>query len=365
MRGGTPRATVVVCCYNGADTLPHVLQALAAQTVRNEIEVLVVDDGSADDTAAVAAAAGVRVVRHARNRGLAAARNTGWRAAAAPVVAYTDDDCRPRPDWVERLLGALDADPLLVACGGAVRGSRTDTFVLRYLRENNPLGPLEASLLEGGDGLARRLGLYLQRSAFPERRSGRRPVSSVVGASMAFRVELLERLGGFDERFRFGGEEEDFCRRQVLGGEVPPLFVPDALVEHDFEPGLADTLRRSRAYGRGNARMYFKHEGLSPTAYPLPVAVLAGVTAAALLRRPALAVGALALPQALFATWPVRAVRERRPELLLYPYVQALQEAASDAGLASGLLSERARFAAPRRGAAAGAARPAAERSAA
>ncbi|MEA2352273.1 MAG: mycofactocin glycosyltransferase, partial [Thermoleophilaceae bacterium] len=84
-----------------AERLPVLLEALAAQTLaRDRYEVVAVDDGSADDTPRVLAAADVdRVVRHERSRGPAAARNSGWRAASAPLVAFTDDDCRPEPGW--------------------------------------------------------------------------------------------------------------------------------------------------------------------------------------------------------------------------------------------------------------------------
>jgi GT2 family glycosyltransferase len=339
------RATVVVCCFNGADELPHVLRSLAAQTIREQVEVLVVDDGSTDGTADVARDHGVRVVVHEHNAGLAAARNTGWRSASAPVVAFTDDDCRPSPEWLERLLPAIESDPDVVGAGGAALGVHADSLTRRYLQANNPLQPLESDLLES-DGLAHRLWLYVRRSVAPQPPAGGREVSSVVGANMAFRVETLKLADGFDERFHFGGEEEDLCRRLVLSGAGRLQFVPEALVLHEFEPSLRDTLRRSKAYGRGNARMYLKHPDLSPTVYPLPVLVTGVLAAAALLRRPRWAVAAFALPSLLFAHWPVKAVLRRRPEWLLYPYLQVLQEGCSNLGFAEMMLTGRDQFAA-------------------
>jgi GT2 family glycosyltransferase len=340
-----PRATVVVCCFNGAGELPKVLEALAAQTLHDQLEVLVVDDGSSDGTADVARAHGVRVIVHERNAGLAAARNTGWRSANAPVVVFTDDDCRPAPDWLQRLLPAIEGDPGVIGAGGAVLGVDADSLTRRYLQANNPLLPLESDLLES-DGLAHRLWLYARRSVAPQQPTGARDVSSVVGANMAFRVETLKLAEGFDERFHFGGEEEDLCRRLVLSGAGRLRFVPEALVIHEFEPSLRDTLRRSKAYGRGNARMYLKHSDLSPTVYPLPLLVVAALAAAAFLRRPRWAVAALLMPQLLFAHWPAKAVVRRRPEWLVYPYLQVLQEGCSDLGFAGMMLTGRDQFAA-------------------
>lgn len=336
------RVTVVVCSLDGEASLGRTLNALAAQTVADVVDVLVVDDGSSDGTSLVASRHGARVIVHDDNRGLAAARNTGWRSAGTPLVAFTDDDCRPSPDWVERMLDGFDRHPEAVAVGGAVRGSDDNTFMLRYLQRSNPLAPLESALLES-DNLAHRLSLYVQRSASPETPTGERTVSSIVGASMLFEVAALERHDGFDPRFRFGGEEEDLCRRMVLAGDEL-VFLPDAVVEHDFEKGLGDTLRRSRAYGRGNARMFLKHRGLVPTVYPLPVVVGALLAIAVGRRSPPAAVLAGALPCMLFSRWIGEAVRLKEPERLAYPYVQLAQETWGDVGLLEELHRGRGAF---------------------
>jgi glycosyltransferase involved in cell wall biosynthesis len=338
----TPDLTVVVCSLNGAATLGATLTALDDQTMSSATEVIVVDDGSTDGTAEVAARLGVRVVRHDANQGLAAARNTGWRAATAPLVAFTDDDCRPAADWAERLTSGLARHPGAAGVGGTVAGSSEDTFVLRYLVHSAPLAPLEQDLLED-DRLPHRIGLYLRACVAPRQRSGERDVSSLVGANMLFPVTTLARHRGFDARFRFGGEEEDLCRRIVRSGERLG-FLPDAVVAHDFEPGLRDTLRRSRAYGRGNARMFLKHRDVRPTVYPLPAAV-AGLLVLGVSRRSVAATAAAAvLPLLLFSRWVVGAVRSRDAAQLAYPYVQLAQETCGDVGLVQELRRGRQLF---------------------
>jgi glycosyltransferase involved in cell wall biosynthesis len=335
-----PRVTVVVCSLNGARTIGATLDALGAQTVA--IDVLVVDDGSTDDTASIATRKRARVVRHERNQGLAAARNTGWRAAGTPLVAFTDDDCRPATDWVEQLADAYVRYPGAAGVGGAVEGSSEATFILRYLKRSMPLAPLEAELLDD-DALTHRLVLYLRHCTTRSRPVGERLVSSFVGANMLFPTDVLAHADGFDPRFRFGGEEEDLCRRLVKDGQQL-VFIPDARVQHDFEPGLADTLRRSRAYGRGNARIFLKHAGVRPTVYPLP-AVVGGLLAFAALRRNAAVAGAAAvLPSVLFSRWLGEAARTRDPELLVYPYVALAQEACGNVGLLQEMRRSRLMF---------------------
>ncbi len=100
---------VVVPAYNGADYLHESLSSIAAQT-RAPSEVIVVDDGSTDDTAAVARSLGARVVSQ-RNAGVAVARNTGIRASRAPFIALLDADDRWHPELLEAQWRAHEARP--------------------------------------------------------------------------------------------------------------------------------------------------------------------------------------------------------------------------------------------------------------
>ena len=94
--------TVVIPAYDRAELLPRALASVAAQTAA-PAEILVIDDGSADDTAAVAERLGARVLRHERNRGVSAARNTALDAAGGEWVAFLDTDDEWLPFHLERL----------------------------------------------------------------------------------------------------------------------------------------------------------------------------------------------------------------------------------------------------------------------
>ena len=98
------KMSVIVCSLNGAAGVDRCFRALAAQTVRSSLELILVDDGSTDATSAIGHAHGATVIRHATNQGLAAARNSGLDAAKAPIAAFLDDDCEPEPQWAEQLL---------------------------------------------------------------------------------------------------------------------------------------------------------------------------------------------------------------------------------------------------------------------
>jgi GT2 family glycosyltransferase len=327
-----PDLSVVIPSLNGAAGVDRCLRALAAQPDRPRLEIIVVDDGSSDSTAAVARAHGVTVIRHPRNRGLAAARNTGVSAATAGIVAFLDDDCEPEPGWAGHLLAGY-ADGV-AGVGGAVVPRTPAGYLAGYLIRNNPLSPLELNLARSSK-ISYRFVLYLRRQWSGQPCLGRRDVYSFAGANMSFRRRAIFDAGQFDERFRFGAEDLDLCVR--LAQASPPgrlVFVPESRVLHHFSPDIRDTLRRSRAYGIGAARLHRKWPALPPTVFPGPVLVLALAAAAAWV--PALAVAAVLVPHVLYPRGLRHAVSRRYPAAILDAYVQLAQEACANAGFVVG-----------------------------
>jgi glycosyltransferase involved in cell wall biosynthesis len=200
--------TVVAATHNRAGRLTALLDALRAQTVR-DFEVVIVDDASTDATAEVLATARERgdlaltVLRHETGRGPAAARNAGWRAARAPVIAFTDDDCRPAPEWLEAGLSAM-----------AATADGTREAIVQGRTEPDPLE-------------AERLG------PFTRSLNVRELDHWYATANMFYSRATLERLGGFDETTfsRPGGEDTDLAWRAIATG-VPTAFSDDARVWH-------------------------------------------------------------------------------------------------------------------------------------
>ena len=338
-----PEISVVVCTNRGPERLRGCLKALRAQTIWERMEVVVVDDGAPAPLASVCGDFGAVLIVHPANLGLAAARNTGWQAVKAPVVAFTDDDCRPEPEWAEVLLGAYE-DPVVVGAGGEVRCCGVRGLLEPYYALRPPIAPLEADLALGV-ALAQRLKLYLLANVRGGARSGRREVASLPGASMSVRRSALETLGGFDPGIRFGGEDEDFfyrLRRELQ--ETKLVVLPSAVTEHDFSGGTRDMLRRARSYGRGNARNFVKHPAWGPTIFPVPIASLAlallALAAVGGRRRQWLAVATM-LPAVAFPRWSLEALRRKSAAVFLLAWLQLLEEAASDIGFASGYMGAR------------------------
>jgi GT2 family glycosyltransferase len=191
---------VVIPNYNGARWLPGVLASVAAQTVA-PAEVLVVDDGSTDDSAAIAEAAGARVLRLAENGGFARAANAGLAAVGAEAVALVNTDVVLDAEWLERAASALGAS------AGAVATKMLDL--------DDP-----GVLYSAGDVL-RRDGVCEQRGRF-ERDTGAydepgEVFSACAGAALYRRAAVLG-AGGFDERLGMYLEDVELGLRLRLAG---------------------------------------------------------------------------------------------------------------------------------------------------
>ena len=197
--------SVVIATRNRARRLEALLRSLRAQTLHaTEFEVIVVDDSSTDETAAVIdreRARGLlklRWIEHSGGPGPAAVRNTGWPAAQGDLVAFVDDDCEADPGWLAALAAAWDGDPMRLLQGSTtpIESEQADQGLLTYTYD------------------IRQVDL-----TFPT-------------ANMAYPKALLVRLGGFDEWFkRPSGEDTDLAWRAIeAGAEI--VFVDEARVRH-------------------------------------------------------------------------------------------------------------------------------------
>jgi glycosyltransferase involved in cell wall biosynthesis len=234
--GARPRLAVVVCTRDRPQQLGETLVALRA-AVDPDDELLVVDSASVtDETVDVATAAGYRVVRAARP-GLSVARNIGLAETAAELIAFTDDDCVPRPGWTVALATAF-ADPKVgVVTGRLVAAS-------------------------GGNQLTVDLGDAFAFDATSD------PAEVGAGACMAFRRAAIEGVGGFDEALGAGtplrsGEDHDAFWRVVRAGWTG-WHEPGAAVEHRDWRSRTDLVRMGWAYGLGAGAVAMKAARVDP-----------------------------------------------------------------------------------------------------
>jgi GT2 family glycosyltransferase len=207
-------------------------------------QVVVVDNASCDDgrTRAVARAAGVDYVREDRP-GLDVARNRGVRAATGDIVAFTDDDVRLHPRWLERLTAAFDVDGIL-AVTGLVLPAELETAAQLHFENYWGFGRGYRPIDFGAD-------------FFRVDRTHGCPAWDIgAGASMAFRREAFQRAGLFDERLDVGaagcsGDSEYWHRVLFHGGTC--RYEPGAVAFHYHRREFAGLSRQIFAYMRGHA----------------------------------------------------------------------------------------------------------------
>src|SRR5260221_176517 len=220
-----PRISVVVCTHNGSRTIDHGCRELAKLEYPN-YEVIVVDDGSTDDTAAIVGRHDVKLIQ-TENRGLSSARNVGANAATGEIVAYIDDDAWPDPHWLHYLAMAF-ASGDYAGVGGPNIAPPSDGSVADAVA-NAPGGPVHVLLT---DDIA----------------------EHIPGCNMSFRRSALKAVGGFDPAFRVAGDDVDLCWRiQEKGWKLG--FTPAAVVWHHRRSSTRAYLRQQLGYGKAEAML--------------------------------------------------------------------------------------------------------------
>ena len=229
------RASVVVPTYRRPDLLARCLTVLIQQNADPATyEIIVVDDAACEETrqqveclaSRVASCGGpqLRYVAVTERHGPAVARNTGWRAAQGEIIAFTDDDCIPDSCWLRSGIAAF---------------------------------------VEGVIGVSGKVIVPL--SGIPtdyERNAARLAYSEFVTANCFYRRDVLEAVGGFDERFTMAWREDSDLFFRLLEEDGKLLFVPEAMVLHPVRPAPWGISLRQQRKSMFNALLYKKHPEL-------------------------------------------------------------------------------------------------------
>ena len=220
-----PSISVVVCTYNGSKTIQQTLDSLSKLDYPN-FEVVVVNDGSTDNTESIVEEYGVKLIT-TENRGLSSARNTGARAAEGEIVAYLDDDAYPTDHWLHFLaMGYGSGD--WAAMGGP-----------------NILPPgskLMAECVSHSPGGATHVLLSDNEA------------EHLPGCNLSVRRDRLLEVGGFDPQFNTAGDDVDLCwRLQEKGWKLG--YHPGAAVWHHSRDSIRRYWKQQKGYGLAEAKL--------------------------------------------------------------------------------------------------------------
>lgn len=313
MSGGT--ISVIVAARNAAHTIGSCIQALRSQSVPGrDVEIIVVDNASTDDTAQVAEQAGATVV-HQPKVGAAAARNAGIARAAGDIIAVTDADCRPVDGWLSAIVEPLVDDPGVSAAKGTYRSEQPQLFARFVQLEYED----KYDLLRGVDS-----------------------IDFVDTYSAAYRRDDLLRSGGFDEAMTYLEDQELSFRLAAMGCRM--VFKPDAVVYHLHADSLRRYARKKYLIGYWKAIVVkrFPNVAVKDSHTPqvmkvqMGLVLLAGLTVVGVPFLPRPAAAALAAEAATFVATTVpfvrKAWRSDRRVAILSPGMLAVRAGALTVG---------------------------------
>jgi len=265
--------TVLIATYNGVETLPEVLNAFCAlEPPEGAWKLVIVDNGSTDHTKEIITTFCHRLpltYLSEPKKGKNAALNTGLSHLSGDLIAFTDDDVLPRPDWLRQLRSAADSRSSFSIFGGPILPKwrcPPDDWILTWA----PMGPTFAVLNSLQDG----------------------PISprSVFGPNMTVRAHIFEKGYQFDEtigpnRSNYAmGSEAELLRRLAQAG-LKAWHCRNAVVEHIIRPFQMTkewVLARAMRYGRGQYRLAAKDSPTPPASMlGIPLSLLLHLSAQA------------------------------------------------------------------------------------
>lgn len=230
--------SVIIPIYNGESDLPGLLDCLRSQTISPEIvEYLLVDNGSSDRTSTIIQEATkietltIKYLRENQIQSSYAARNTGIKAANSELLAFTDVDCRPQPNWLPTLIEPF-ANPEIGIVVGEIAALPGKTLLEKYADSQDTLSQKHT--------LANSFCPYGQT------------------ANLAIRRQALVQVGLFRPYLTTGGDA-DICWRILQQTNWQLHFAPEAIVQHRHRQSLKELESQWRRYGRSNRYLYELH----------------------------------------------------------------------------------------------------------
>lgn len=268
-----PQFSVIIPVYNGAHVIAPLLDSVERFDYPSDrYEILVVDNNSTDGLESVVAGYDVKLLNERNVQSSYAARNLGIRHARGEILAFTDADCRVHPQWL-RCLETAFRDPEVGGAAGDLQGlepARSWVEAVLNRRHHNSFIDRE-QLLNGGEPRlqlsfkqpTRRLPRVLKWLGLVTYRYDSRLPSLPIAptANVAYRREVFERVGCFDDSFISGGDAEFAIRMQQQTG-LRLVAAPDAIVYHRHRESLRKLWRAFARYELGHVALTDKILGL-------------------------------------------------------------------------------------------------------
>ncbi len=229
-----PQFSVVVPCYNVEHVIERCIEALLAQEYqKDKLSLIIIDDKSSDDTGKIIQRYRknnkVKIIKHFRNRGLSAARNSGIKASKSIIVGFLDSDMVVKSNWAESMISELSKDGVVACMGGITLAeslipNKLDKFLYNPTR----------GMLKHGENKPIRFQWFLLNNTTVKR-------------------TVISEIGLFDESITsYGGEDTDFALRLWDKHPYGLRFSFNAVGEHYHQRPLQELQEKMENYGRTN-----------------------------------------------------------------------------------------------------------------
>jgi len=223
--------SVVIPAYNSAKTITEAIKGVFTQTITEEMELIIVDDGSTDATAQIIKSFPKVKYFYQGNAGPAAARNRGARESKGDIIFFTDSDCVPHNDWIEGIRRYF-SDPKIAVVSGTY------------------------DLVEGSNLLAKCIH---QEIIFRHQRRMPEYPKSFGSYNFCIRKKVFDQVGGFDTRYRTASGEDNDLSYKILSAGHRIYFARDARVKHHHPSDVKKYLREQFNHGFWRVKMYRDH----------------------------------------------------------------------------------------------------------
>lgn len=229
-----PPVSVIIPVFNGDKTIAKTLESLNQQDYAGSIEIIVVDDGSKDNTNKIVTSyRGVQYF-YKDNAGPAAARNRGAQVAASEYLFFTDSDCIPEKQWIKKMMQGWSGERIAVVAG------------------SYDIANLESRLAY----CIQREILYRHHVLMPEF------PKSFGSYNFCVRRNIFNSSGGFNADYRYASGEDNDLSYKILAEGYQIHFMKDAVVKHFHPESLSKYLREQFRHGFWRAKMYYDHPAM-------------------------------------------------------------------------------------------------------
>lgn len=222
--------SVVVPACNSEKTIASTLEALLAQDYsEGNIEIIVVDDGSTDNTGEIVKKFPVKYL-YQENKGPAAARNLGWKTAKGQIICFTDSDCVPEKEWVSKIIKGYTSDDI-AGVGGSYGIVNSDSLLARCVHEE-----------------------IIQRHL-----KSPKEVNYLGGFNVSYRRSVLEEVDGFDESYSDASGEDNELAYKIIKKGYKLIFDKNIKVGHYHPTKLSGYLKCQMKHGFWRMKLYRDH----------------------------------------------------------------------------------------------------------